>query len=124
MPELHELEYATRAEDHEPTGGSYPLIVGLNWLGTVCAVLVFLLMVLTANDPYGEMLGFILGVPLLMGHLLIAALPAWSFAFGKGRRREYRRAMRKLLILSLLPFGLLLIGFLVQAVVVNTKGSS
>jgi hypothetical protein len=64
-------------------------------------------------------------LPLLIGHVLIAAIPAWIYAAAAARRRATNcPAVWKLLILSLLPIGLLLLGFLVEAVVVNTKGGS
>ena len=121
MREPHRLEYET--EDRhwpEPVEARYALILFLNQLSVACSVGFFVLVVLVSADRMGWVVG-LLGVPLGVGHLLIAGLPAWVYVASNRSREAAHRTRAKLLILSLIPVALVLLAWGVLAVVPKTK---
>jgi hypothetical protein len=118
--EPHELEYARDdPRAHEPLGTKYAFIEFLNHLSIACSIGFFLLMLLVCTDRMGLLLGFYLGAPLCLGHVLIAGLPAWSYL--AANRSHGQCTGSKLLILSLIPVLLILLGYLLVAVVPKHK---
>jgi len=102
-------------------GNGYHVIAGLNLFTLVCAVGLFLLMLLVSNDRKGGLLAVYLGVPFCLGHVVIAGFPAWVYLAGAERCDANRRALKKLLIRSLLPIAIVTAGLIIVVIVPKTK---
>jgi H+/Cl- antiporter ClcA len=81
----------------------------------------FGLTLLTCNDRLASGLGLIVGAPLAFFDFVWAGLPAWYIVLSMERRPTNWRARRKLLIVSMLPFVFILLGWLVLWVVPKMK---
>ncbi|MDB5323663.1 MAG: hypothetical protein JWN40_5294 [Phycisphaerales bacterium] len=119
----HPLDYAStkRSDTSKTMGAAYRLVAVLNTFSLVCAGLFFLLMLLTSNDRWSGLLAIYLAGPAVLVHCAIAGLPAWVYLAGSERTETNRRALFKLFIRSLLPFGVIGLAVLVTFIVPKTK---
>ena len=116
MPKPNPLSYATAdMEVAEKISWGYRVIYVFNWIATLLSVGFFLLalMMTMKHDRLANGIGLVVGGPLVFFSFIWAGLPAWYTVLSMERRATNWRAQRRLLVLSLLPFVFVPLGWLV-----------
>ena len=124
MPEPHRLDYDSGTE--RPRGRTAATDVGfwilavLNGIALACSGVFFALMVMSSNDRMGGLLGLVVGPPLLVVDVVLGAI-AWAYVGSLEPHPGDRAVLRILRVLSTLPTALAVLGWVVNAIVSDTR---